>query len=72
MSAMASVSRAVVNCRIGSLEIPYKFRHHQYNVNCRIGSLEIMARYEVGQDGVNCRIGSLEIDWLLVQMSGQC
>ena len=53
--------RALVICRIGSLEINKKDLAAFARVICRIGSLEIRAVGDVTALVVICRIGSLEI-----------
>ena len=43
MCLFVKVSLELVNCRIGSLEIPLETHDMLPYVNCRIGSLEIIS-----------------------------
>ena len=52
---------AVVNCRVGSLEMPIVPFGSPRKVNCRVGSLEIKLALVYLLHLVNCRVGSLEI-----------
>ena len=61
MIIIVIVTRATVNCRIGSLEILLYIAQSLWQVNCRIGSLEMRALFHRTSRRVNCRIGSLEI-----------
>ena len=51
----------LVDCRIGSLEIPGSDFPGGISVDCRIGSLEKKVNLVNAAYLVDCRIGSLEI-----------
>ena len=49
--------RAIVDCRIGSLEIPTSHPMRHPRVDCRIGSLETFQPLIFSVNRVDCRIG---------------
>ena len=54
------VYRALVHCRVGSLENPQLQIHVPRFVHCRVGSLEIIPLGKTRYTTVHCRVGSLE------------
>ena len=54
------VYRALVHCRVGSLEIVANAILLIPFVHCRVGSLESYTAVSLGRNCVHCRVGSLE------------
>ena len=61
MFRLEIIKHSSVDCRIGSLEMPFQGRLEQIHVDCRIGSLEILRYCRRRKRLVDCRIGSLEM-----------
>ena len=54
------VYRALVHCRVGSLEMHKKDKKTNIMVHCRVGSLETLFYSCEYNLAVHCRVGSLE------------